>query len=415
MSILNEIGQKAKAASYELAALSSSQKNDILKEMSLSLIENADKIFIANKTDLKNAQESGISLSLQDRLMLDEKRIKGISDAVLEVVALNDPVGEVLYMKTSANGLQIGKQRVPLGVIAIIYEARPNVTADAAVLCLKSGNAVILRGGKEAINTNIAITNILREALQSKGYNPDFIQIIKDTDRSTANELMKLNEYVDVLIPRGGPALIKATVNNSTVPVIETGTGVCHVYIDEYADLQMGADIIFNAKTSRPSVCNAAESLLVHKSVADKFLPLAKIQLDTKAVELRGCDNTRNIIPSVKEATEEDYYTEFGDFILSVKVVNDIDEAITHINKYGTGHSDAIVTKDYDNSRKFLSRVNSAAVYVNASTRYTDGNEFGMGAEIGISTQKLHARGPMGLTELTSVKFIIMGNGQVRN
>jgi glutamate-5-semialdehyde dehydrogenase len=353
--------------------------------------------------------------SLLDRLALTPDRIRGIADGVRQVAALDDPIGQIDKMATRPNGLVIGRKKVPLGVIAIIYEARPNVTVDAAVLCLKAGNAVILRGGKEAINSNTAFANIMRSAVAEAGLPEDCISLVSDTSRASAQELMLLTEYVDVLIPRGGAGLIKSVVENAKVPVIQTGVGNCHVYVDSDADLDMGAQIIFNAKCSRPSVCNAAETLLVARDIAPKFLPKAKALLDTKNTQLRGCPETRAILgDSVVPATEEDYYTEFGDYILAVKVVSGVEEAIEHINKYNTGHSEAIVTNNYANSQRFLDAVDAAAVYVNASTRFTDGGEFGLGAEIGISTQKMHARGPMGLEQLTSSKFIIYGSGQIR-
>lgn len=416
MSELELKGQKAKKASYFLANLSSKEKDNALKNISKRLVERSEEIIKANSLDLYNAMEKGTSKTMLDRLSLDEDRIKSIAQGVLDIVSLKDPVGEVTSMFKRPNGLKIGVQKVPLGVIGIIYEARPNVTVDAAALCLKSGNAVILRGGKEAINSNLKIVEIMNEALNECNFEEGAVSILEDTSRETAKEFMRLNKYLDVLIPRGGAGLIKSVVENATVPVIETGTGNCHIYIDEECDMEMGKDIIVNAKTSRPSVCNAAESLLVHENVAEKFLPLAIKALKEKGVEIRACEKTREILKDndIKEATEEDYGTEFLDYILSVKVVKDIDEAIEHINKYGTKHSEAIVTTNYFNSEKFLQRVDAAAVYVNASTRFTDGGEFGFGAEIGISTQKLHARGPMGLKELTTNKYIIYGNGQIR-
>ncbi len=416
---MNELelkGEKAKKASYFLANLSSVEKDNALKNISKKLVERSDEIIKANSLDLYNAMEKGTSKTMLDRLSLNKDRIEAIAQGVLDVVSLKDPIGEVTSMFKRPNGLKIGVQRVPLGVIGIIYEARPNVTVDAAALCLKSGNAVILRGGKEAINSNLKIVEIMNEALNECNFEEGVISILEDTSRETAKEFMRLNKYLDVLIPRGGAGLIKSVVENATVPVIETGTGNCHIYIDAECDMEMGKDIIVNAKTSRPSVCNAAESLLVHESIAKEFLPLAIKALKEKGVEIRGCEKTREILKdaNIKEATDEDYGTEFLDYILSVKVVKDIDEAIEHINKYGTKHSEAIVTTNYFNSEKFLQRVDAAAVYVNASTRFTDGGEFGFGAEIGISTQKLHARGPMGLKELTTNKYIIYGNGQIR-
>ncbi|MGL4873025.1 MAG: glutamate-5-semialdehyde dehydrogenase, partial [Clostridium sp.] len=378
------------------------------------LEENADFIIEENKKDLDKAREKGTSEPMLDRLALNKDRINGMANGLRQVVSLPDPVGEVVSMWNRPNGLQIGQKRVPMGVVGIIYEARPNVTCDAAGLCLKTGNAVILRGGSEAINSNIAIVKILREASKEAGIPEDSIQLVEDTSREVATEMMKLNEYINVLIPRGGAGLIKAVVKNATVPVIETGTGNCHIYVDSECDFDMARDIVVNAKTSRPSVCNAAESLVIHSEVANEILPILTKALREKGVLLKGDEKARKIISDMEEATEEDFYTEFLDFIMSVKIVDTIDEAIKHINKYNTGHSEAIVTKNYANSQKFLQRIDAAAVYVNASTRFTDGEEFGFGAEIGISTQKLHARGPMGLKELTSVKYIIFGNGQIR-
>ena len=349
-----------------------------------------------------------------DRLKLSPERINGMADAVRSVISLPDPVGTVLDGKTLPNGLKLYKTRVPLGVVAIIYEARPNVTADAASLCLKSGNCVILKGGKEAINSNIAIASVMRAALEGTAVPPDCVQLIEDTSRAAASELMTLNGYIDVLIPRGGAGLIKAVVKNATVPVIETGAGNCHTYVDKYADVDMAANIVFNAKTSRPSVCNACETVIVHRDIAEKALPAIKRRLDEKNVELRGDDYARSILPDIKPAAPEDWETEYLDYILAVKTVDSIDEAIAHIARYSTGHSECIVTGNYEMAQKFVSEVDSAAVYVNASTRFTDGGEFGFGAEIGISTQKLHARGPMGLPELTSMKYTVYGSGQIR-
>lgn len=407
-------GQNAKEASYILSNLSTTRKNEALESMAKKLLEKSDYIINANKKDLEEAKLKGMSESMLDRLSLNEDRIKGMADGLRDVINLNDPVGEVLGMWNRPNGLQIGQKRVPIGVIGIIYEARPNVTCDAAGLCLKTGNAVILRGGKEAINSNIAIIETLREGLKEANIPEDAVQLIYDTRREIATEMMRLNEYIDVLIPRGGAGLIKAVVQNATVPVIETGTGNCHIYIDSECDIDMAKDIVVNAKTSRPSVCNAAESLVIHEAIANEALPVIANALKEKGVILKGDKKSIEIVDYIEEATEEDYYTEFLDYIMSVKIVKDIDEAISHINKHNTGHSEAIVTKNYDSSQKFLQRVDAAAVYVNASTRFTDGAEFGFGAEIGISTQKLHARGPMGLKELTTTKYIIFGNGQIR-
>ncbi|MDU5491976.1 MAG: glutamate-5-semialdehyde dehydrogenase [Clostridium perfringens] len=407
-------GKKAKEASYTLSFASTNEKNNGLLKISESLIKRCDEILEENKKDLEKAIEKGTSNAMLDRLKLDEERLKSIANSVADVVKLDDPIGEVTSMFKRPNGLRIGVQRVPLGVVGIIYEARPNVTADAAALCLKTGNAVILRGGSEAINSNLKIVEIISDALKEAGLPEGSVQILEDTSRETATDFMRLNDYLDVLIPRGGAGLIKAVVNNATVPVIETGVGNCHIYIDDEADINMGVDIIVNAKTSRPAVCNAAEKLLVNEKIAEEFLPVAIKALKEKGVEIRGCEKTKAIVNDINLATEEDWGKEYLDYILGVKIVKDLDEAISHINKYGTKHSESIVTKNYFNSEKFLQRVDAAAVYVNASTRFTDGGEFGFGAEIGISTQKLHARGPMGLKELTTNKYIIYGNGQVR-
>lgn len=414
MSKLILKGQRAKEASYELMNATTTKKNEALLKMAEKLIENKDYIIAENKRDLDKAIEKGTTEAMLDRLKLDEKRLADMADGLREVVALADPVGEVTSMWRRPNGLQIGKQRVPMGVIGIIYEARPNVTCDAAGLCLKTGNAVILRGGSEAINSNMAIVKALVEGIKETGLPEYSLQLVEDTSREVATEMMRLNEYIDVLIPRGGAGLIKAVVKNATVPVIETGTGNCHVYVDCDADLEMAKNIVINAKTSRPAVCNAEEKLLVSEKVADKFIPMVINALREKNVKVIGDENVRTIIEDVQAANEEDWGREYLDYIIGVKIVKDVDEAISHINKYGSGHSEAIVTKSYDNSQRFLQRVDAAAVYVNASTRFTDGSEFGFGAEIGISTQKLHARGPMGLTELTTTKYIIYGNGQIR-
>lgn len=411
---VSEMGKRAKAASRALAN-AGILKNKALYALADALETEAEYILAENAKDLANGEANGMSKSLLDRLALSDSRIKGMADGARQVAALADPIGTYISGGKLPNGLEVTRVRVPLGVIGIIFEARPNVTADAAALCLKSGNAVILRGGKEAINSNMAIAKVMREAIEKAGLPADCVQLIEDTTRQSTIELMGLTEYLDVLIPRGGAGLIKATVENAKVPVIETGTGNCHIYIDEFADPAMAAEIVFNAKTSRPSVCNAAESLLVHKNIAEKALPLIKAELDKMNVEIRGCEKTREILgESVTPATEEDYYTEFLDYIISCKVVESVDEAIAHIAEHSTGHSECIVTEDYNNSNKFTSEVDSAAVYVNASTRFTDGGEFGLGAEIGISTQKLHARGPLGINELTSMKFIVKGQGQVR-
>ncbi|MDE7390427.1 MAG: glutamate-5-semialdehyde dehydrogenase [Lachnospiraceae bacterium] len=413
MTLLEQMGQKAKqAARFLLTA--GELKNKALLEIADALIENTDKIVEANAQDIKNAETNGIKKSLIDRLILTDARVADMADGVRQIAALPDPIGTVLQGNTSSNGLKIEKVRVPLGVIGIIYEARPNVTSDAAALCLKSGNAVILRGGKEAINSNKCIADIMRKAIAKAGLPEDCIALIEDTSRASSVELMQLNGYLDVLIPRGSAGLINAVVENSKVPVIETGVGNCHVYVDDSADIEMAANIIYNAKTSRPSVCNAIETILVHSSVAEKTLPAIKARLDEKNVTLRCCERSADILSGVELANEDDWYTEYLDYTLAVKIVDSIDEAIDHIAKYSSGHSECIVTSNYSNAERFTAEIDSAAVYVNASTRFTDGGQFGLGAEIGISTQKLHARGPMGLNELTSMKFIIRGNGQVR-
>ncbi|BDE86405.1 gamma-glutamyl phosphate reductase [Oscillospiraceae bacterium] len=398
-----------------LAVAGTAQKNRALEAMARALKERESAILAENQKDLAAARESGMRASLLDRLALSPQRIDGIVEGVRQVAALPDPIGCVTRMEKRPNGLVIGKRRVPLGVIGIIYEARPNVTVDAAALCLKSGNAVILRGGKEAFRSNKAFVAVMRDALEAAGLPRDCVALVEDTSRASAQELMGLTGYLDVLIPRGGAGLIRTVVENARVPVIETGVGVCHVYVDGEADLDMGARILYNAKTSRPSVCNAAECLLVHAQVAEAFLPKAKALLDQKNVELRGCPRTCAILgEGVQPACEADWDTEFGDYILAVKVVKDAGEAIDFINAHGSGHSEAIVTNNYFTAQRFLDQVDAAAVYVNASTRFTDGFEFGLGAEIGISTQKMHARGPMGLEELTSSKYIVYGTGQVR-
>ena len=414
MTVIETMGKKAKEVARVLAT-AGALKDKALLTIADALIENTDYILEENEKDLEAGKAAGLSNALLDRLALSPERIKGMAEGARQVASLPDPCGRVITGGKLKNGLEVTKVTVPLGVIGIIYEARPNVTADSAVLCLKSGNAVILRGGKEAINSNKAVATVMRKAIEVAGLPADCVQLIEDTTRQSSIELMGLSDYLDVLIPRGGAGLIKATVENAKVPVIETGVGNCHVYVDEYADANMAAEIIYNAKTSRPSVCNAIETILVHKNIADKVLPLIKAKLDEKNVELRGCEKTVEILgDSVKPATEEDYATEFLDYILAVKVVNCINCALNHIAKFSSGHSECIVTENYTNAEKFLNSVDAAAVYVNASTRFTDGGEFGLGAEIGISTQKLHARGPMGINELTSMKFIVKGNGQVR-
>ena len=411
---LNEIGRQAKEVSRLLGILGSREKNMGLEEAARSLLEGEEEILLANQEDYEKAKNGGMSQGLLDRLMLTPARVQAMADGLLQVAALEDPVGEVLSVKLRPNGLQIGQKRVPLGVIGMIYEARPNVTADAFGLCFKSGNAVILKGGSDAIRSNQAIVRCLREGLVHAGLPADAVQLVEDTNRATTRELMRLNQYVDVLIPRGGAGLIRAVVENSTVPVIETGTGNCHIYVDESADFNMALDIIYNAKTQRIGVCNACESLVVHRAIAERFLPLLKRKLKDKQVEIRADEAACAIEPSFTLAAEEDWGTEYLDYILSLKLVDSLYEAIAHINHYNTGHSEAIVTSDYFNAQRFLNEVDAAAVYVNASTRFTDGEEFGFGAEIGISTQKLHARGPMGLKELTTTKYIIYGDGQIR-
>lgn len=415
MTYIETLGAKAKAAEHTAASASAKLKNEALKSIADALIQNTSLIIEKNKLDLENAVKNGMSVSMQDRLMLNEKRISDIASSVLKLIEAEDLIGSVDYGVIRPNGLKICKTRVPLGVIGIIFESRPNVTVDAATLCLKAGNTVILKGGKEAINSNKCLADVMRAAVEKAGLPADVIQLVEDTSREAAAELMKLNKYLDVLIPRGGTGLINAVVNQATVPVIETGTGNCHVYVDESADIQMAADIVNNGKTQRPSVCNAVESLLVHKNIAEAALPVIKSKLDEHNVEIRGCKKTAEILGDcVTLASDDDYATEFLDFIISVKVVDSIEEAIEHIQKYSTRHSECIVTKSLENAEKFQREVDAAAVYVNASTRFTDGGEFGFGAEIGISTQKLHARGPMGLHELTTVKYLINGNGQIR-
>ncbi len=414
MSELIIKGQNAKEISYDLGVMSTKQKDDALLAMAEELLNNKAEILKANKIDLDKAEANGTSKAMLDRLALNEDRIKGMADGLKQIVSLQDPIGEVLSMWQTPNGLQIGKKRVPLGVIGIIYEARPNVTCDAAGLCLKAGNAVILRGGSDAINSNKSIVKVLGDGLEKAGISRNVVQLIEDTSREVATEMMRLNEYIDVLIPRGGAGLIQSVVKNATVPVIETGTGNCHIYVDESADFEMAKNIAVNAKASRPSVCNAAEKLLVNEKIAEKFLPIVVKGLREAGVTLKGDERAQKIINDIEKANEEDWGKEYLDYIMAVKIVKDVDEAINHINKYGTGHSEAIITESYKNSQKFLQKVDAAAVYVNASTRFTDGGEFGFGAEIGISTQKLHTRGPMGLKELTTIKYIIYGNGQIR-
>lgn len=412
--MLERLGINAKEAEKTLMVASSEKKNQALKKIAEGLIENTDKIIEANKVDFENGEKNGMSKSMLDRLKLDKERIEGMAKGVLDVATLPEPVGRILSATERPNGLRIEKVSTPIGVIAVIFEARPNVTSDAAALCLKSGNTVILRGGKEAINSNKTIAKVMRQAVKEAGMPEDVIQLVEDTSRESANELMKMNEYVDVLIPRGGAGLIQAVVKNATVPVIETGVGNCHIYIDKNADLKKAVDIVFNAKTSRPSVCNAAESLLIHKDIAKEALVAIKNKLDEKDVTLVGDSKAREIIPDMEKATDADWATEYLDYKMSVKIVDSVEEAIDHIYKYSTGHSECIVTENAGTAEKFMNQVDSAAVYLNASTRFTDGGEFGFGAEIGISTQKLHARGPIGLPELQSFKYKIYGDGQIR-
>lgn len=412
--MLTDIGQKARAASRELARLSTADKNRGLEAVAAAILSAKDAILSANQEDVIQAEKAGMSPGMVDRLLLTGPRLKDIVGGLRQVVDLEDPVGEVLGMKLRPNGLLIGQKRVPLGVVGMIYEARPNVTADAFGLCFKTGNAVILKGGSDALCSNKAIVAAIRKGLSDTGLSEDAVQIITDTDREVTKQFMKLNQYVDVLIPRGGAGLIRTVVENSTIPVIETGTGNCHVYVDKTADFTMALDIIFNAKTQRIGVCNACESLVIHRDIAEAFLPLLKKRLDEKQVEIRGDEEAVSIIKEFVPAAEADWGTEYLDYILSLRIVSGLDEAIEHINRYNTGHSDTIITKDYAAAQRFLNEVDAAAVYVNASTRFTDGFEFGFGAEIGISTQKLHARGPMGLKELTTTKYIIYGDGQVR-
>ena len=413
---LEEMGGRAKAAAAELNIAGVTEKNRGLEAAAEGLLREKAFLLEENEKDMEAGQAAGMKAGLLDRLKLTESRIEAMAEGLRQIAALEDPVGEVISMKKRPNGLMIGKKRVPLGVIGIIYESRPNVTADAFGLCFKTGNAVILKGGSDAIRSNIAIAKVIREAVACVGLNPDAIQLLEDTSRETTNRMMKLNRYIDVLIPRGGAGLIQAVVNNSTIPVIETGTGNCHIYVDASADLDMAVNIIMNAKTQRVGVCNACESLVIHEAVAEKLMASAGLarKLQEKHVEIRGDEKIREAVPFAGPASEEDWGTEYLDYIISAKTVSSVDEAIAHINRYNTGHSEAIITENYTNAQKFLDEVDAAAVYVNASTRFTDGFEFGFGAEIGISTQKLHARGPMGLEALTTVKYIIYGNGQIR-
>lgn len=411
---VNEVGRRAKAAARVFGQAGGNRRVEALLAIAAALEAGTAEILAANAEDLAEADRSGMRESLKDRLRLSPERVADIAAAVRQVAALPDPLGEVDLGTVRPNGLSIQRVRVPLGVVGIIFEARPNVTADAAALCIKSGNVCVLRGGKEAIHSNLALARLMRAALEGCGLPADAVQLIEDTSRESARTMMELRGCLDVLIPRGGAGLIRTVAENARVPVIETGVGNCHVYVDATADLEMAVNIIDNAKTQRPSVCNAAETLLVHKDIAAKFLPLAATRLAEHNTQLRCDPAARAILPQSTPAAEEDWATEFGDYILAVKVVEGLDEALDHIARYSTGHSEAIVTRDYNAAQRFLNEVDSAAVYVNASTRFTDGGEFGFGAEIGISTQKLHARGPMGLRELTTVKYKIYGDGQVR-
>jgi glutamate-5-semialdehyde dehydrogenase len=412
--MIEEICKKAKTASTQLAKASAEQKNKALCNMADQLEKNCTEILQANKKDVKAARAKGVKEALIDRLVLDKRRVESMANNLRGLTNLPDPVNEIVKTWTRPNGLIIGQLRVPLGVIGIIYESRPDVTSEASGLCVKSGNTIILRGGSDAINSNMAIGNALRAALEETGLNKDIIQVVPVTERKYAEQLMKMREYIDVLIPRGGANLIKTVVEKATVPVIETGTGNCHIYVEEDADLKRAVDIIINAKCQRPGTCNAEEKLLVHKQVAKQFLPTIVDALIKHGVEVRGCKKTVEIVPKVKPATEEDWGTEYLDLIIGIKVMEDLDEAINHINKYGTKHSESILTADFNKALKFIREIDAAAVYWNASTRFTDGNQFGLGAEIGISTQKLHARGPMSIQQLTTTKFFILGRGHIR-
>ena len=411
---LLEICQRAKTAERELGRIKTTQKNEALCKIAQYLCMHTEEILKENEKDLEQAKAKNMPSGLIDRLCLTKDRIVQMAEGLKQIAGLDDPIGEVLGMKQRPNGLMIGQKRVPLGVVGIIYESRPNVTADAFGLCFKTSNVVILKGGSDAIHSNVAIVHTIQNSLQDMGLNPDYIQIIEDTDRETTAKFMKMNAYVDVLIPRGGAGLIRSVVENATIPVIETGTGNCHIYVDESADLDMAVNIILNAKTQRVGVCNACESLLIHEKVADAIMPVLAKKLQEKQVTMVADENLVSKADGIGAATEEDWGKEYLDYKISMKTVSNVDEAIAHINKYNTGHSESIITKNYENAMKFLDEVDAAAVYVNASTRFTDGFEFGFGAEIGISTQKLHARGPMGLQALTTTKYIIFGNGQVR-
>jgi glutamate-5-semialdehyde dehydrogenase len=412
--MIKEICVRAKAASVEMAKLSAEAKSAAICKMANALEANVDKILAANQKDVKAAEAKGLKAALLDRLALDQKKVQTMAKELREVSALPDPIGAILSSWTRPNGLIISQVRVPLGVVGIIYESRPNVTADSAGICIKSGNAVILRGGSDALNSNVAIGEVLREALAETNVPMDAVQVVNSPDRKVAEELMGMREYIDVLIPRGGADLIKTVVEKSRIPVIETGTGNCHIYVEEDADLEKATPIVINAKVQRPGTCNAAEKLIVHNKIAKSYLPVVIAELRKNGVEIRGDEETRKIVPDVKAATEADWSTEYLDLIIGIKVVKNLDEAIAHINKYSTKHSDSILTRDFDRAMKFIKEIDSAAVYWNASTRFTDGNQFGLGAEIGISTQKLHARGPMSVQHLTTTKYVILGDGQIR-
>ncbi len=411
---LNTMGKDAQAAAFKLGQLGTLKKNAALNKMADDLEANSSNILTANKVDLDNAKANGMATAMIDRLMLDTDRIKGMADGLREISELPDPIGKIDRGWTTEDGLDIVQERVPLGVVGIIFEARPNVTVDAAGLCFKSGNAAFLRGGKEAINSNIALSDTLRKSLKESGLDENSVQLISDTSHEVAQEMMELSEYLDVLIPRGSGKFIKMVVNKAKVPIIETGAGNCHIYVDEFADLDKAVKIIVNAKVQRPSVCNAVEKIIVHKNVANEVLPKISDALSKYNVEIRGDETVQSILPNAIAATEEDWSTEYNDYIIAIKVVDNIDEAISHINKYNTKHSESIITENYANSRQFQKQIDAAVVYVNASTRFTDGNKFGFGAEIGISTQKLHARGPMGANELTTTKYLVQGDGQIR-
>lgn len=415
MSYIDELGKKAVAVKDTIAQASTVEKNAILEKIAEELVSHTDEIIAANQEDIKNAKDNGISDTMVDRLRLTKERVEGIADACIQLTGMEDPIGQVLEGSVRPNGMEITKVRVPLGVVGMIYESRPNVTVDVAALCIKSGNAAILRGGKEAIHSNQMLVKIIQQAIKACGYPAEIVQLVEDTSHESANAMMRANAYIDVLIPRGSARLIKAVVENATVPAIETGTGNCHIYISDTADLAMGVSVTDNGKTQRPSVCNALENCLVHEAVAEKFLPMLKEKLDEHQVEIYGCEKTKAILGDcVKEATEEEYAQEFLDYAIAIKVVPSTEDAIAHINKYTTHHSECIITNSYKDAQNFQKRVDAACVYVNCSTRFTDGGEFGLGAEIGISTQKLHARGPMGLAVLTTTKYLIRGEGQIR-